>query len=104
MSWKTENFYILYFISYIELIWNVQELRNELEDRTAKLLQFELNASLSAIDEEQAPEWVFYDGDDDDDGDDGNYFDVDVDNCASSVGVYDAVRKHQQWVSVADCK
>jgi len=34
----------------------IKELRNELEDRTAKLLQFELNASLSAIDEEQAPE------------------------------------------------
>merc|ERR1712051_150520 len=34
----------------------IKELRNELEDRTAKLLQFELNASLSAINDEQAPD------------------------------------------------
>ena len=33
-----------------------QELRNELEARTAKLLQFELETSLSAINGEQAPE------------------------------------------------
>ena len=56
-------------------------MRNELEDRTAKLLQFELNASLSAIDEEQAPEWVFYDYDDGDDHDhDGDDADADHDD------------------------
>ena len=47
-----------------------QELRNELEARTAKLLQFELETSLSAINGEQAPEWV----DDEVDDEDGDGF------------------------------
>ena len=56
-------------IMFLFLKFIFQELRNELEARTAKLLQFELETSLSAINGEQAPEWV--DDEVDDEGGDG---------------------------------
>jgi len=43
-------------LSRFERISCIKELRNELEARTAELLQFELEDSLAAINDEQAPE------------------------------------------------